>query len=89
MFLSFVWFRDEMGSWFFDELELCCICAERKSYHYIEVTVHHDGSPASEVNIFLPPVTYLEDKALFSLQACDQTKTVLEQKSIKNMHILK
>lgn len=30
------------------------------SYHYIEVTVHHNRAPASEVDVLLPPVTYLE-----------------------------
>lgn len=58
-----------------------------KSYHYVEVTVHHDGSPASEVNIFLPPVTYLENMTLFLLQACDHTKKIIGTKVLKYVYV--
>lgn len=29
------------------------------SYHGVIVAVHHDGAPASEVDVLFPPVTYL------------------------------
>lgn len=29
------------------------------SYHGVIVAVHHEGAPASEVDVFFPPVTHL------------------------------
>lgn len=40
------------------------------SHHSVEVTVHHDWTPAPQVNVLLPPVTHLDTNAAWSLYAC-------------------
>lgn len=33
---------------------------DKESYHDIKVTVDHDGTPAPQINVLLPPVTHLK-----------------------------
>lgn len=37
------------------------------AHHAIVVTVDHDGTSASQVNVFLPPVAHLESKQNMAL----------------------
>lgn len=41
-------------------LFVCLFVYFTLTYHYIEVTVDHDRTPAPEVDVLLPPVTNLQ-----------------------------
>lgn len=40
------------------------------SHHGVEVAVHHDWAPASQVDVLFPPVTHLDTETAWSLYAC-------------------